>query len=144
MSDFYFNDGRAVLPEGWEDKTVVALSFPAGAEQASASFTITRDVLRNKEVNLATYVDTHLQTAKSFPKFKLLRHGDVVLDDKPAEQVEFTWRTPDKVTVHQLQTILINKGVALIFTATTQEGKFEDHKKDLLLLLNSIRLRQDI
>jgi len=143
MNIFYFNDGEMTLPDNWEDKTVVALSYPSGAEQSTASFTITRDAA-GKDLNLATYVDRQLQTGKTFPKFKLLRHGETFIDGHRVEQIEFSWQTPDKIMIHQMQSIIQKKdGVFLIFTVTATAERFQDFQESFNELLKSIKLRQE-
>ena len=33
MSKFHFNDGEIEVPENWDDRSVLALSFPAGSKK---------------------------------------------------------------------------------------------------------------
>ncbi|KPA13230.1 protein containing DUF1795 [Candidatus Magnetomorum sp. HK-1] len=142
MPNFYFNEGQIILPDNWEDKTVSVLSFPANAEQSSASLTITRQRVSDKNINLATYVDQHLQTAKKFPSFKLLRHGDTVINGQEAEQLEFSWQTPEKIVVRQFQTILKHQNsIFITFTATSKKTNFDEFKEIFQSLFESIRFR---
>ncbi|KPA13241.1 protein containing DUF1795 [Candidatus Magnetomorum sp. HK-1] len=71
---YYCNNGCIQIPEGWEDKTIISLTYPAGAKQATASFTIVKDTLKDNEITLAAYVDNHLQAVKEFSNFRLLEH----------------------------------------------------------------------
>lgn len=143
MPNFRFNDGEIEVPLDWEDKTVVALSFPTGTKQASATMTVTREL--SKEATLATYIDKQLvEMAKTFPRYELLKREEMIVDQQPAVQLEFTWRTPDNIFVHQQQTILITpKKVILTLTATTQKNKFKEYKQTFQSLVQSFRLSKE-
>ena len=140
MPNFRFNDGEIEVPPDWEDKTVVALSFPADAKQALATMTITREPL--KASNLATYIDKQLvEMAKTFPRYELLKREEMIVDGQSAIQLEFTWRTPDNIFVHQQQTILIiPKKIVLTFTATTPKNKFKEYRQNFESLVQSFCL----
>lgn len=144
MPNFRFNDGEIEVPQNWEDKTVVALSFPTGAKQPSATMTITREPA--KEASLATYIDKQLvNMVKTFPRYELLKREEVMVDHQPAIQLEFIWRTPDNIFVHQQQTILLTpQKVVLTFTATTQKGKFKEHEKTFQSFIQSFRIQSKV
>ena len=141
---FRINEGDLTLPKGWEDKTINAFTFPLGSKQPSASFAITRDQLKT-EITLAAYVDKQLVTlAKSCPRFELVRRDDVSLDGIPAVQMEFTWRTPERLLVCQEQTIvLLPAGIVLTFTATAPKDKFSIHAAAFGSLVESFRFRRE-
>ena len=108
MPEFTFNEGSLDLPGGWEDRSVIALSFPSGAPKPEASFAITRDRSATGDSSLASYVDRQLvDMAKSCPKFELVRRDRIALEGSNAETMEFSWRSPDGTFVRQTQTILL-------------------------------------
>jgi hypothetical protein len=133
------------LPGGWEDRTVVALSFPSGAKKPEASFAITRDRSASEDDSLATYVDRQLvDMAKSCPKFDLVRRERLTLDGEKAEAMEFSWRSPDGSIVRQRQTIvLLKSGAALALTGTAPANRFQDFAEVFQSLIQTFRLRRE-
>jgi hypothetical protein len=128
MMKFRFNDGEIEVPDGWEDRSVLALSFPAGVKQADASLAITRDHAAAQHPSLAAYVDRQMvDLAKSCARFELIRREETEVNGVPAQRLEFKWRSPDGSFVRQIQTIiLVEGGTALTFTSTTGEAKFAE------------------
>jgi hypothetical protein len=145
VAAFTFNDGSLELPGGWEDRTVVALSFPSGAKKPDASFAITRDRSAGEVASLAAYVDRQLvDMAKSCPKFELVRRERIALDGEKAEMMEFSWRSPDGSFVRQLQTVLLLKsGVALALTGTAPANRFQEYSDVFHSLVQTLRLRKE-
>ena len=144
MPVFRFNEGDMEVPKGWEDKTVNGLSFPVGSKQPSASFTITRDTLKGGQT-LAEYVDKQLvDMAKSCPRFELLKRNDVTVDEESAIQVEFTWKTPDGLIVHQQQTVFpLPSRVVLTLTATAPKDKFKQHAAAFQSFVDTFEFRRE-
>jgi hypothetical protein len=142
---YHINEGALDLPPGWGDKSVTAFSFPSGSKRATASLTITREALdpSQKDVTLASHIDRHLiEMAKSCPKFELVRRETTAVDGAPAAQVEFTWRTPERVTVHQEQTmVILPNRVVFTFTGTAPHEKFAEHAPALRDMVRNFRFR---
>src|SRR5258708_5196668 len=85
---FRFNDGEMEIPEGWEDRSVIALSSPAGSKKPDASFAITKDPLASREPSLAAYADKQIvDMAKNCPRFELIHREQRNLDGLPAQQI---------------------------------------------------------
>jgi hypothetical protein len=126
MPRHLLNEGVLQIPDDWQDKTVTALSFPAGASKADASFAVTRDPAAANLPSLAAYVDKQLvEMAKGCPKFELIERHEASLGGAPAQSVSYTWRSPDGTIVQQLQAIsLLGSGTALVLTATAPRDKF--------------------
>ena len=145
MPLFKFNDGSLDLPTGWEDRTVVALSFPTGSSKPDASFAITRDRSASEDASLASYVDRQLvDMAKSCPRFELVRRERIALNGENAETMEFTWRSPDGSFVRQRQTIVrLKSGVALAMTGTAPSKRFEEFSDAFQGLVQTFRLRSE-
>ena len=127
MGRFRFNAGEMELADGWEDRSVVALSYPAGSKSPEASFAVTRDGSLKKEAALDSYVDKQLvDLAKNCPEFELVERRSTILSGEPAHQLDFKWKSPTGATVRQEQTIVrISSGAALTFTATAEAANFE-------------------
>ena len=145
MSSFICNDGSLELPGGWEDRTVVALSFPAGAKKPDASFAITRDRSASADDSLASYVDRQLvDMAKSCPKFDLVRRERIALNGENAESMEFSWRSPDGSFVRQKQTIILLKsGVAVALTGTAPANRFQEFAEVFHNMVKTFRTRKE-
>lgn len=140
---FAFNEGSLDLPDGWEDRSVIALSFPEGSKNPEASFAITRDRTAAQDRSLAAYVDRQLvDMAKSCPRFELIRREPGRIEPHPAETMEFTWRSPNGSFVRQRQTILrLDTGVALAFTGTAASNQFDQYAGTFEELVRTFRLR---
>ncbi|HKE23022.1 MAG TPA: DcrB-related protein [Bryobacteraceae bacterium] len=145
MPEFTFNEGSLELPGGWEDRSVIALSFPTGSPKPEASFAITRDRSATGDPSLASYVDRQLvDMAKSCPKFELVRRERIALEGSNAETMEFSWRSPDGTFVRQTQTILLLKsGTALALTGTAPAGRFQEYSGVFEDLVRTLRLHKE-
>ncbi len=143
MAVYRFNEGEMKVSKGWEDRTVNGLTFPVGSKQPTASFTVTRDTQRPAGQSLSAYVDKQLVAlAKTCARFDLVNRETVEVDGAPAEQLDFTWRTPDGIVVHQQQTtFLLPNSVAMTFTATAPKNKFKDHAARFRSFVESFRFR---
>lgn len=145
MPPYTFNDGSLELPGGWEDRSVIALSFPSGAAKPEASFAITRDRTAAADASLASYVDRQLvDMAKTCPRFELARRERISLDGENAEAMEFSWRSPDGSFVRQTQTILLLKsGAALTLTGTAPASRFPEYADLFQNLVRTFRVRRE-
>jgi hypothetical protein len=145
VTTFRFNEGEMEISRGWEDRTVNGLAFPVGSKQPTASFAITRDTTHGAGNSVSRYVDKQLvQLAKSCARFDLVNREDVTVDGQPAQQIDFTWRTPDGLVVHQQQTIvMLPTGVALSFTATAPKNRFKDHAARFHAFVETFKFRKD-
>ena len=143
MIHFRFNDGTIDIPGEWEDKSVIALSYPSGKTESLANITITRDFVKDKNIDLAEYVDKQLVNfAKSFSKFELIKRKSIEIANHQAIQIEFHWKTPDKIIVYQKQTILFhpNKPVILTITCTSQKSNIKKFEKQFNEILQTLKL----
>lgn len=144
MSDFLINEGTFDVGDGWDDKSVTALTFPSGSHTPEASFTVTRDPLgAGTPAAIGHYVDEQLsKLARSCQQFDLLRRDDVTISDRPAELIEFSWKTPDGAVVRQVQGVLILEGMALVLTGTAPKSRFADFSGIFQNMIASFRTRQ--
>src|SRR5262245_6024220 len=143
MPTYVMNEGAFDVPGAWQDRSVTALSFPAGAQKSDATLTVTRDPSSRTTVSLPAYVDKQLvDMAKSCPRFDLITREDLALAGTHAQLVEYTWRTPDGTQVHQLQVVtLMPAGDALVFTATAPDDIFDRYASTLRDAILSFRFR---
>ncbi len=144
MSKFHFNDGEIEAPENWDDRSVLALSFPAGSKKPEASLAITRDPAAKNHPHLAAYVDHQMvDLVKTCPRFELIDRKTIEIDGSPAQQLDFKWRAPDGSTVQQRQAIvLVESGVALTLTATVEQKRFAEHADSFQNVIGSLRIRR--
>ena len=141
---FRFNEGEINLPEGWEDKSVIALSYPAGSKKPDASFAVTKDPAAVGSPSLAAYVDKQIvDMAKTCPRFELIRREPGTLDGLAVEQIEFTWRSPEGTSVKQQQwVVIVGSGVALTFTATVSQARYADYASVFDGFMRSLTFRR--
>ncbi|HEY6330930.1 MAG TPA: DcrB-related protein [Blastocatellia bacterium] len=143
MSDFFMDEGSLELDDGWDDRTVTALTFPAGSQKPEASLSVTRDPLRpGLQISLAGYVDEQLtRLAKSCQQFRLIERQETTIGDLPAELVEFVWKTPDGFLMHQIQAVLILTGKVMVLTGTAQSDKYAGFSDIFQQMIMSFRPR---
>jgi hypothetical protein len=144
MSIFFINEGTFEVGDGWDDRSVTALTFPAGMQTPEASFTVTRDPLvPGAGSSVSDYVDEQLsRLARSCPQFDLIRRDDATIADQPGQLVEFTWKTPEGKLVRQIQGVLISNATALVLTGTAPRDRFADFSDTFRSMVGSFRLRE--
>jgi hypothetical protein len=143
MTEYVVDEGTIELDGDWDDKSVTALTFPAGSQRPDASFSITRDALPpGAPISLAVYVDQQLsRIAKSCPEFRFIDRHDATIADLPSELVEFTWKTPDAIVVHQIQAVLMLARKVLVLTGTAPADKYSAYSEVFNSLIMSFRTR---
>jgi len=130
------------LPDGWEDHSVTAISFPVGSKIPAASVTVTRETLKDSQESLSSYVNAQMaKLAKTCAGFQLVRHMPTELSGLPAEVVEFTWKTPEKITVRQIMLISFWKSQSLVITSTAAVERFVEFQPVFESILTSFRAR---
>jgi hypothetical protein len=143
MPAFAINEGMFQIPEGWEDKSITALSFPSGAPVPSASVTVTRELLVNPNEALPAYVDVQLnKLAKTCAAFQLAQRKDWELNGDPAQVLDFTWKTPDGTHVRQLMIVSFWGSQSLVFTYTATIDKFAEFQSLFESMIASFHARR--
>jgi hypothetical protein len=143
MSIFFINEGTFEVNDGWDDRSVTALTFPSGMQAPEASFTVTRDPLTpGAGTSVSDYVDEQLsKLARSCQQFDLIRRDDTTIADQPGQTVEFTWKTPEGKAVRQIQGVLISDAIALVLTGTSPRDRFPDFADTFHSMIGSFRFR---
>jgi hypothetical protein len=141
MPAYLINEGAFEIPAGWQDKSVIALVFPANAPTSEASLTVTRDPAAQHSESLSAYVDRQLvDMARTCAHFDLIRRQEVLLFGVAGQTVEYTWRRPDGKYVQQLQVISLSaSGDALVFTGTASTEDFPRYERVLRDAILSFR-----
>ncbi len=142
MSAFFINEGVFQIPDGWENKSVTALSFPIGAAKPDASLTVTRETIDASALTLAKYVDAQLaKLAKVCVGFQLVQRAPTQIGGAPGELVEFTWKTPDSIEVRQLMGVIFHESQSLVITATAATNRFAEFQSIFEAIFGSFRIR---
>ncbi len=125
MKKLRMNEGEIEIPEGWEDKTIHVLSFPEGAKEPDASFSVTRS-LTEENIGLKAYIDAQLgKMPKLFPRFSMISRDEVTVDGAAAEHLVFTWRSEKGGTLRQEQTVVMLPGEkVLVLTGTARKDSY--------------------
>ena len=142
MPDFAINEGVFTFPPGWEDRSVTAVTFPAGDPTPSASLTVTRETIRDSKQTLTSYVNEQLaRLAKTCSAFQMIRHLPTQLSGISAVLAEFTWATPEKVSVRQVIVITFIQSQFVVITATASVDRFPEFEPVFYNVINSFRTR---
>lgn len=142
MPGYAINEGMFQIPDGWEDKTVTLLSYPAGSAKPAASVTVTRERLPGPPPTLKAYVDAQLEKlATALGSFHLLQRTQIELDGQPTECMEFTWKTPERAEVRQLMAVIFWGSYSLVLTTTAGTDVFANWQPVFQDILTSFRVR---
>ena len=142
MHPFIVNEGVFEIPDGWEDKSITALSFPVGAPKPEASLTVTRETVNTSDQTLAKYVDLQLtKVAKACGGFQLIQRAPRPIGGLPGELVEFTWKTPDGMEVRQLMGVIFYESQSLVITTTAATARFPEFQSIFEGIFSSFRAR---
>lgn len=133
MQLFQMNEARFFIPGDFSDQTVNMFLAPKG-QSADFSLVVTREEVKPGQT-LEGYVSEQAgKMTETFTAYRQLHRGDTTLGNQPAHEVEFLWEA-DGRPMHQHQTFVFARGMALTFTATAPENvyfKYEDTVKRLL------------
>jgi hypothetical protein len=143
MQEYWINEGSLLLPDHWRDTTINVFSMPSSknSREASATFLITRDD-ETKVDSLNHYADLQLvEAARKLSKYKLIQRRETRINHRPAIEIDFSWRTPERAEIIQRQAYLQQGSGFLIFTFTVQTGKPIDLEGNWNEILASIQLR---
>jgi hypothetical protein len=140
MGTYQINEGAFELPDGWPDQTVNIFSTSREAP-AEFSLVISRDEEQEGE-GLRDYVARqHKALYEQLPRLRMLRRGDVVLDGRPALDVEFTWES-DAGLMRQRQVYVAHDGTILTLTATAREALYAKYEAALDDIAASFKFRR--
>ena len=127
------------VPQGWEDRTVVAYASPKSADKtAITNFVMTRDTLSPGET-MQTYADRQLaEIAKRLPAFELLDSVEVRLGGVPASQLLFCWDGANGPLVQRLTMVVLADKI-LTFTSTAPKNLADQMAPHFDAILASVR-----
>ncbi len=137
MSLYYTPDVQFFLPDELQDRSVLAFALPFIGDPngvASFSFVVTR-YLTPQPTEPFVHADQVLaELPQALSDYRLVKRSSLVLDHRPAEQVEFAWDSHGE-PMQQQQTFVGTQGGILTLTATATTLLFEDHRPLLERLL---------
>jgi hypothetical protein len=142
MRSYRTNEADIEIPEEWKDTTIHAFVLP-GEEGGggAASFVITRDP-DAAGMDLQEYADQQLvKAAQQLPSYSLVKRDKRTIAEQPALQSDFTWTTPERVTVRQRQACLRHGDLVLVLTLTARDATFPKYEPIWGQVIDSFRLR---
>ena len=141
MRPYRLNEAELHVPEEWKDTTIHAFVLPGEEGGGAASFVITRDSDAG-DVELQTYADQQLvNAAQQLPSYKLVKRENRTIGGQPAIQSDFTWLTPEHVSVRQRQACLRHGELILVLTVTARDASFPVYEPTWAQVVDSFRLR---
>jgi len=144
MRSYRLNEADVQVPGDWKDNTINAFVLPGEEGGGAASFVITRDAEAGG-VELQVYADQQLvKAAQQLPSYALLtRDTTRIIAGQPAIQSDFTWLTPEGVSVRQRQACLRNGDLILVLTLTARDATFSNYEPVWGQVVDTLRLRTD-
>jgi len=140
MRPYRLNEADLQIPDGWQDNTIHSFVLP-GDGGGAASLVITRD-MEAGDVDLSAYADQQLvRSAQQLPSYTLLSREQRAIANRPATQSDFTWLTPEGISVRQRQACLRLSGLVLVITLTGRNASFADYEPVWGQVMDSIKLR---
>ena len=146
MQPYYTNEVRFLIPDRCVDRTVNAFVIPKGVagdpvdpdDTGEFSLVITRVPLA-PELSLSAYLDRQLESvSQMLPEFRLLSRRPASVDNRPAEQVDFSWRS-DESLMRQQQTHFRHGPVVVTVTGTAEDLTFDKHRVALAEMLATMK-----
>ena len=146
MQPYYTNEVRFLIPDRCVDRTVNAFIIPKGVagdpidpdDVGEFSLVITRVPLA-PEMSLSVYLDRQVDSvSQMLPEFRLLSRRPTSVDNQPAEQVDFSWRS-DESLMRQQQTHFRYGSVVVTVTGTAVDLDFDKHRAALAEMLATMK-----
>lgn len=135
MNVYQMNEGRFVLPDGWNDQSVHL--FLSG--NGEFSLVVSRQPVPPGQ-DLDAFATGQLnELRENLSRFHLLRRMETTLDSLPAVEAEFTW-VREGQSMHQHQTFVFHDQTALTLTGTTLVTNYPRYEATLQHLLASFQL----
>ena len=147
MKTYYTNEVRFVIPSRTVDRTVNAFVVPAGGpgdpvdpdEKGEFSLVVTRAPISGTDT-LSAYVTRQIQAVEGMlPEFRLLSRHPTTIDNLPAEQVDFAWRSEDAL-MRQQQTHFLHGNLVVSVTGTALDPLYAKHRPVLEQVLATMKL----
>lgn len=127
-----------VVPEAWQNRSIVAFSPKPAGKKSAPSFVVTREPLADGET-LRTFASRQLgQLAKGLRDFALREDRETAVDGAPATQHEFSWRSPSGAIVQRM-TMTVHAEQVWLFTATAPVEDAEKLRATFEQMLESVR-----
>ena len=146
MQPYYTNEVRFLIPDRCVDRTVNAFIIPKGKagdpvdpdDTGEFSLVITRVPLA-PGMPLSVYLDRQLEAVGAMLReFRLLSRRPATIDNRPAEQVDFSWRS-DESLMRQQQTHFQYGSVVVTVTGTALDLDFDKHRAALAEMLATMK-----
>lgn len=146
MQPYHTNEVRFLIPDRCVDRTVNAFIIPKGKagdpvdpdDTGEFSLVITRAPLAPR-MSLSVYLDRQLASvSEMLPEFRLLSRRPTSVDNLPAEQVDFSWRSQEAL-MRQQQTHFQHGQVVVTVTGTAVDVDFDKHRAALAEMLATMK-----
>ena len=134
---YRINEGTIVLPESWQDRTIIVVS--SSLTGPGATLTITRDDMP-WGMAFGEYVeDQGKQAAQALKNFEILGRRDLVIDQRAAIELECRW-VAAQGRVHQLITTVQDGTRVLVLTASVGGEMSDNQKAEMRRVASTLRL----
>lgn len=138
MQLFQMNEARFFIPGDFSDQTVNMFLAPKG-QSADFSLVVTREEI-NPSQTLREYVNEQSgKMTQTFAAYQQLRRNDTTLGGQSAHEIEFLWEAEGRL-MHQHQTFVFARGMALTFTATAPENIYFKYEDTVNRLLSTVQV----
>jgi hypothetical protein len=131
------------VPDGWEDRTIVAYSAPGNADETNPpNVVVTREKLPPGG-SLRRYVNRQLGIlARRLDDFELQEQRELNLGGLPAYEIVFQWAGENGV-IHQRLAMVERAGTVLHFTLSVAQAEAEAHQAAFDTILSTVRFSRD-
>ncbi len=121
--EFRANDWRSVLPEGWEDRSLITIVGATGPSGIAANIVVTREPV-DARTSIEEYAAQQKQVSfEQFPDLEVLDERATRLNGAPAYQrlQRIGWQNR---TLQQAQTFVLGRGAVYVITCTAAVDEF--------------------
>jgi hypothetical protein len=141
MAEYQGREVTFAIPQGWNDRSVIAFSPEMKPNKSAPSFTVSRELLKEGQT-LRTFAGRQMtELAKALDHFNLRETRDLTVSGNTAIQYEFTWVSPTGPLFQQLTFTQLGNAI-LLFTGTSPQNDANQVRKVFDETMASVKLRE--
>ena len=142
MKPYRLHEADIQVPDDWQDGTINTFSLEGAGGKSAANFVVTRDP-KTKVADVQAYADQQLVTAaKHLKGYELTERRLTQVSGQQAVEVDFTWKTPERIEIQQRQAYLQWGELFVIFTLTAKKADFRQHEGVWEEIVQSVQVRE--
>jgi hypothetical protein len=118
MENFTANDWTSILPDGWNDRSMITLIGATGAAGIAANIVVTKEETDGQTVSVEDYAEAQKQAMTAeIPQLQILDERPTTVNGAPSFQRLQRFQI-ENVVIQQAQTFILSKNAVYVITGT--------------------------